>query len=67
MDKDLRKVVKASIAQGFTWDETKSGHPRAWKDGVFVATFSGTPGDVRGFRNSLAAMRRAGLVWPPKR
>lgn len=67
MEKDLRRVKEASETQGFTWDETKSGHPRVWKNGVFVTTFSKTPSDYRGHRNGIAAMRRAGFVWPPKR
>lgn len=68
MDKDTRKLLKAAEAQGFSWDVTANGHPRVFdRNGDFVTTLSGTPGDVRGFRNAVAKMRRAGLVWPPRR
>ncbi len=67
MDKDTRKVLKAGEAQGFTWTRTASGHARVTKNGVYVTTFSGTPSDVKGFRNGVSAMRRHGFVWPPRR
>lgn len=68
MDSDTRRLLKAAEAQGFTWDLTTRNHPRVFApNGDFVTTFSGTSGDVRGFRNGLAAMRRAGFIWPPPR
>lgn len=67
MDKDTRKLLKAAEAQGFTWRLNASGHAMVYKNGGYVATFGGTISDVRGYRNNLAKLRRAGLVWPPKR
>ena len=66
MDKDFRKVAKALEARGFVVGVTRKGHPIVHKDGAFVTTCSGTPGDVRALRNFIAACRRAGFVWPPK-
>ena len=61
MDKDLRKLLKELEAQGFEVRISRNGHPQVYRDGVWVATFSGTPSDRRGFRNSLAACKRAGF------
>lgn len=38
-----------------------------YKDGVLIATFSGTASDRRAFLNSLAPLKRAGFQWPPRR
>lgn len=66
MEKDTRKLLKAAEAQGFTWDLTKSGHPRVYgPDGAFVTTLASTPSERRGWLNGLAKLRRAGLKWPP--
>ena len=59
-DKDTR--------QGFDVRTTARGHAQVRNAvGEIVAVFSGTPGDVRALRNGIAALRRAGFVWPPKR
>lgn len=67
MDKDLRKVVKALEAQGFEVEVTRKGHLVVTRDGVLIATFSGTASDWRSFRNGLSYLRRAGFRWPPRR
>ncbi|MGH1563011.1 hypothetical protein [Mumia sp. DW29H23] len=67
MDKDIKKVIKALEDQGFEVRYTRKGHPAVYLDGRFVTTFAGTPSDSRGFRNALAAARRAGFRWPPRR
>lgn len=61
MNKDLRKLIRLAESQGFEASVTRKGHVEFRKDGVRVATFSGTPSDHRAWRNSLAALRRAGL------
>ncbi|MEU0515604.1 MULTISPECIES: hypothetical protein [Amycolatopsis] len=66
MDKDARKVLREAERQGFEIRTTKRGHPVVYRDGVFVTTYSGTPGDRRAIRNFIAALRRAGFIWPPK-
>lgn len=67
MDKDLRKIIKALEAQGFDVEYTSKGHPQVYRDGVLIATFSGTASDWRSIRNSLSPLKRAGFRWPPKR
>ncbi|WP_036828690.1 hypothetical protein [Phycicoccus jejuensis] len=67
MDKEMRKIAKALEQQGFDVKVTKRGHISVSKDGRFVVVFAGTPSDWRSMRNALAAMKRAGFVWPPKR
>ena len=67
MDKEMRKMAKALEQQGFDVKVTKRGHISVSKDGRFVVVFAGTPSDWRSMRNALAAMKRAGFVWPPKR
>lgn len=67
MHKEMRKIQKELEAQGFTTTVTRKGHLRVFKNGQPVATFSGTPSDIRALRNSLADARRAGFRWPPSR
>lgn len=68
MDKDTRKVLAEAERQGFTVRITTKGHAQVRDaDGQVVAVFSGTGSDVRGLRNGIAALRRAGFVWPPRR
>ncbi|SLG91961.1 Uncharacterised protein [Mycobacteroides abscessus subsp. abscessus] len=62
-DKDMRKVAKALVEQGFTLTRSSKGHVIVHKDGKLVTTFSGTASDHRSYRNALAAARRAGFVW----
>ncbi len=68
MTKELRSLLKAAEAQGFTTERTAKGH---WlvrdAQGRAVATISGTPSDHRSWRNGLARLKRAGLIWPPPR
>lgn len=65
MHKELRKIQKALEDQGFVTYVTKKGHLVAVRNGRKVATFSGTPSDVRSLANSIASARRAGFRWPP--
>lgn len=67
MASDLRKIVKAIEAQDFTVTRTKRGHYEVSRDGRRITTISGTPSDWRSTLNSLAPLKRAGFVWPPKR
>lgn len=64
MSKDLRKVIKALEAQGFSVEKTRNGHYKVRNaQGELVCTMAGTPSDGRSFLNSLAALRRAGFTW----
>lgn len=67
MDKDLKKILKAAQAAGFETRTTKKGHIIVSKDGQRITTFAGTSSDRRSIRNGIAALRRAGLEWPPRR
>ncbi len=66
MDKDLRPIVKALRKQGFDVEVTSRGHLMVTRDGVLIATFSGTASDWRSIRNGLAPLKRAGFRWPPR-
>jgi hypothetical protein len=66
----LRKIVRAALDAGWTYDTTKKGHPRLTPprgqrhaDGTLVApvTFALTPSDHRGDRQGVAYLRRAGI------
>lgn len=65
MDKDTRKVLAEAERQGFTVRITSKGHAQVRDaNNVVVAVFAGTASDVRALRNGIAALRRAGFVWP---
>jgi hypothetical protein len=64
MDKDTRKLLKEADAQGFEIRTTRNGHAVVYRDGRRITTFAGTASDHRSYRNGLAALRRAGFVWP---
>lgn len=63
---DLRRLLKVLEDQGFTAERSSKGH---WivrgPDGKRVTTIAGTASDHRGWKNALAYLRKAGLVWPP--
>jgi len=69
MSKDLRRLVKELERQGYVIVRRRgSGHLAVYKaDGTWVTDLAQTPSEYRGWRNALAALRRAGFVWPPKR
>lgn len=67
MDKDMKKIVKALEAQGFEVSVTSKQHIAVSREGRIVAVFSGTASDRRSILNGIAAARRAGFRWPPKR
>jgi predicted RNA binding protein YcfA (HicA-like mRNA interferase family) len=68
LSKEQRSLIRALEAQGFTVERTRKGH---WlvrnAAGRAVVTMSGTSSDHRAWRNALARLKRAGLVWPPPR
>lgn len=67
MDKDLRKILKEAERQGFEIRTTSDGHPMVYRNGKFITKSAMTPSDQRGQKNLIAALRRAGFQWPPKR
>ena len=67
MDKDTRKVLDAAEKQGFTVTIKSNGHAEVRKNGAFVAVAAGTTSDHRSLKNLIAALRRHGFVWPPRR
>lgn len=63
--KEIRELIKALIAQGFTVSPTRNGHYTVRdRNGGYVTTISGTPSDYRATKNAIARLRRAGFVWP---
>lgn len=66
MGNDMTRLLKALEDQGFVVTRTGRGH---WLvrngEGDFVTTLAGTPSEYRGWKNALAALKRAGLIWPP--
>ena len=64
MHKELKKLARELEAQGFDVEPTRKGHLTVRKRGLRVTTFSGTPGDGRSWKNSLAQCKRAGFIWP---
>ncbi|WP_123378638.1 hypothetical protein [Pseudokineococcus lusitanus] len=67
MDKDLKKIVEAIEAAGYTTETLKSGHVEVRDaDGRKVTTFAGTASDRRSTLNALAPLKRRGFQWPPK-
>ena len=68
MDKDTKRLMKELARQGFSIRTTKKGHSMVFgPDGKSVTTFAGTPSDRRSWLNSLAPLKRAGFLWPPKK
>jgi hypothetical protein len=68
MDKDTKKLLREIEAQGFTVKYSGKGYPMVYAaDGRFVTKLAQTPSDRRGWMNGIAALRRAGLQWPPKK
>jgi len=62
--KDIAKVIRELRAQGFEVKPGRSGHWKVYKDGRLIATLPATPSDVRGVRNTIAVLRRAGFRCP---
>ena len=62
---ELNQIIKALEEQGFTVRRTRRGHYFVTKNGKPITTISGTPSDWRGWRNTLAALRRGGFQRPP--
>lgn len=67
MDKDMKKLIKAAEAQGFTVELSAKGHPVFRKSERVVATGSGTSSDHRAIKNLIGQLRKAGFRWPPHR
>ncbi|WP_144722220.1 type II toxin-antitoxin system HicA family toxin [Cellulosimicrobium sp. TH-20] len=61
MNKEIKALVKAAEAQGFTVTRTRNGHLRWSRGGEFVTISPSTPSDRRGMLNLRAALKRAGF------
>ncbi|MFE3202207.1 type II toxin-antitoxin system HicA family toxin [Embleya sp. NPDC059237] len=60
--KDIKKLIKALEAQGFTVVRTKGNHYKVYKGGRLITTLPFTPSDHRSILNCIAVLRRAGFV-----
>jgi hypothetical protein len=61
--KDLKDLLAEVVRQGFTVTQNKKHHYVVTKNGIWVATLASTPSEYRGYRNAVAALRRAGFIW----
>jgi hypothetical protein len=64
-----RDIEKAAKEQAWRVERTTRGHrmfvpPDPTKRIVYGP---GTPSDHRSIKNTLASLRRQGLIWPPRR
>ena len=59
--KELRKLHKQLVAQGFEVQRSNRGHLVVLLNGVRITTVSGTPSDYRSWKNSMAYLKRAGF------
>lgn len=67
MHKDARLIVKACEDQGFVLRANRkiTSHIRIFDPhGNFVTHMAESPGDYCGWRNMIAALKRAGLKLP---
>lgn len=68
LPKDYRVVALELVDnQGWRYERGRSGHPKLYSPDRTKSpvVLSGTPGDRRDFRNTVAEIRRRGGVWPP--
>ncbi len=66
MDKDMKKLIAEIERQSFVVRYRRSSHAYVTTPaGRYVTDLASTPSDRRGVRNAIAALRRAGFVWPP--
>jgi predicted RNA binding protein YcfA (HicA-like mRNA interferase family) len=65
--KEINRLIRVLEDQGFTAEKTRKGH---WlvrsPEGRVIATLAATPSDHRSIINSIARLRKAGFIWPPK-
>ena len=62
MDKDLKELVEAMVAQGWRVEIASTNHVKAFSpDGVTIANIAATPSDWRWRENALRDLRRGGF------
>lgn len=69
MNKDTKKLVAELERQGFRVHRRKKSPHHLVDDaaGRRVGILADTPSDYRGWRNTIAQLRRHGFVWPAPR
>lgn len=63
MKKDLKALVKALEADGYSTRITSKGHVQVSRAGRVITVFAGTPSDRRSWANSMAPLKRDGFCW----
>lgn len=64
--KDIDRIRKALIAQGWRLDDSGK-HTKAYApDGQTLVTMPKTPSDPRAIKNLIAQLRKGGFIWPLK-
>lgn len=68
-DKQLAKVMKQLVAQGWKVEQTQGNHWKCTPPAVEIAAIvtGGTPSDHKALKNFLASLRRAGWEDPTKK
>lgn len=65
---DIRKIEKALTQQGWTIQISSKNYRRYYApNGDYVTDYPSTPSSQRRLLNTLAALKRAGFIWPPPR
>lgn len=60
---DIDQLIRQATQQGWRHQKTTRGHHQFYAPNKHdIITFAGTPGDVRGFTNSVAQMKKCGFV-----
>lgn len=64
---DIRQIEKALRKQGWEVRVSAKNYRRYFDPaGNYVTSYPSTPSSLTRLRNTLAALRRAGFVWPPR-
>ncbi len=64
-ESDIEKLRRSAERQGWRYSKTTRGHHQFYAPNKHdIITFAGTPGDVRGFTNSVAQMKKCGYIEP---
>ena len=68
MARDIDRIRKALIDQGWRIEARKGGHDMAYPPDKSkpAVPLPGTPSGPRWMPNLISQLRRSGFVWPPK-
>ncbi|WNA13635.1 HicA-like toxin [Mycobacterium phage Phayeta] len=61
ISKETQDLIRLAEQAGATVEKSKNGHFKVYVEGRMVSVIAGTASDWRSIKNTLAALRRAGL------